>query len=117
MMFKALFIALVAAPLCQAGIAGLDINGSIEDALLSFDLPAQRFIIPKQGIESVSAQSVATSIASGGSLSESKSKAIAQGTNKSDKLFSAHNAVSEAKSLAQEGSVSKSNSLAKSSNK
>lgn len=115
MMFKALFIALVAAPLCQAGIAGLDINGSIQDALQSFDAP--RFIIPKQGIESVSAQSVATSIASGGSLSESKSKAIAQGSNRSDKLFSAHNAVSEAKSLAQEGSVSKSNSLAKSSNK
>ena len=50
MMFKALCIALVAAPLCQAGIAGLDINGSIQDALQSFDLPAQRFIIPKQGI-------------------------------------------------------------------
>ena len=120
-MFKVLFVALIAAPLCQAGIAGIDINssinGSIQNAIQSFDLPAPKFQIQKSRIETISAQSVATSISSGQSASSSNSSAIAEGSSNSDKLFSSHNAASEAKSLAQEGSVSKSDSLAKTTNK
>lgn len=114
MLFKTLFVAFIVAPFCQGNIID---QSSFDEAMQSFDLPAPRFQIAKQGIESNAARSDATSIATGHSVAKSKSKAIAEGSNNSDKLYSAHNADSTAKSMAQDESKAQSDSYAHSLNK